>query len=442
MDRANGNTNTMTDRPLVINEPEAMHFQVHRSTLVDPRILELEQRRIFDVCWIYVGHESEVRAPGDFRTRTLCGRPVILCRDSQNNVRVFLNTCRHRGTVVCREPEGNATYYVCFYHGWTYDRDGNLDRVPGQSAYPPSFSKSDFGLKEPPRIAAYRGFVFLNFDRDAMPLEQYLAGAKEYIDLIIDQSPSGQMEVIQGTQEYDIRANWKLLVENSFDDYHLLTTHSTWLDYLRNSGVEMKRPEQGHMLPAHGVGKDLGNGHAVIDNVNFRGRPVARWIPIYGEAAKPELERIRAELVARLGEQRAARVADTNRNLVVFPNLVLNDGSSVTIRTFHPLAADRMHVRAWALGPREETPTARAVRLDSFLTFYGPGGFATPDDIEALESVQAGLGAYREVQWSVMTRGMAKDGEQLNTDELHLRAFWIQWDKLMRKMGPDRTGTA
>ena len=426
----------MNETTWVINEPEAMHFAVNRVTLVDPRVLELEQRLIFDVCWIYVGHESEVRAPGDFRTRTICGRPVIFCRDSSNVVRVFLNTCRHRGTVVCREAEGNAKHFTCFYHGWTYDRNGALYGLPGQTAYPPSFDRSKFALQEPPGVASYRGFVFINFDAKAMPLEDYLAGAKEYIDLIIDQSPSGEMQVIPGAQEYDIRANWKLLVENSFDDYHLLSTHSTWLNYLKNSGVEMKRPDEGHLLPAHGVGKVLGNGHAVIDNINFRGRPVARWIPIYGEAAKPEIERIRAELVVRLGEARAARVADTNRNRVVFPNLVLNDGSSVTIRTFQPLAPDRMQVRACALGPREESASARAVRLDSFLTFYGPGGFATPDDIEALESVQTGVSSYREIPWSVMTRGMAKQGEQLNTDELHLREFWIQWDKLMRGERP------
>ena len=126
-------------------------------------------------------------------------------------------------------------------------------------------------------------------------------------------------------------------------------------------------------------------------------------------------------------------MADTNRNLLVFPNLVINDGSSVTVRYFEPRAADLMVVRACALGPKEETLVARAVRLDSFLTFYGPGGFATPDDIEALESVQAGMASYREIPWSVMTRGMAKEGEQLNTDERHLREFWIQWDKLMRE---------
>jgi len=423
----------------VINDPAAHDFRVHRGALADPQVLDLERERVFDRCWIYVGHESEVVSPGDFRTRNVCGRPIILARDSKARVRVFLNVCRHRGAVVCREVSGNAKGYFCFYHGWSYDRDGNLDGVPGQASYPATFDRSQLGLAEPAHVDSYRGFVFLCFDPAAMPLADYLAGAKEYIDLIVDQSPTGEMEVIRGVQEYDIRANWKLLVENSFDDYHLMTTHSTWLNYMKSSGVEIKRPEKGHLMPSHGVGKTLGNGHAVIDNENFRGRPVAKWIPLYGEEAKPEIDRLRAELVERLGEARARSVADTNRNLVVFPNLVLNDGSSVTIRTFYPLAADRMQVRAWALGPKGESAKARAIRLDSFLTFYGPGGFATPDDVEALEAVQQGLATWREVPWSVMTRGMDKEGEQLNTDELHLRAFWIRWKELMEQ---DTTATS
>ncbi|MEP7208370.1 MAG: aromatic ring-hydroxylating dioxygenase subunit alpha [Casimicrobiaceae bacterium] len=415
----------------VINDPAALDFRVHRGALAEPAVLERERERIFDRCWIYVGHDSEVTAPGDFRTRHVAGRPVIFTRDSQNRIRVFLNSCRHRGAMVCREPAGNARGYLCFYHGWSYDRDGNLDGVPGQASYPDSFDRCKLGLAEPPRVDSYRGLVFMSFDANVAPLPDYLAGAREYIDLVADQSPTGEMEVIRGVQEYDIRANWKLLVENSFDDYHLMSTHSTWLNYMKSSGVEIKKAAKGHLMPSHGIGRALGNGHAVIDNENFRGRPVAKWIPLYGEDAKPEIERIRAELVARLGEERARRVADTNRNLVVFPNLVINDGSSVTIRTFWPLAADRMQVRAWALGPKGESAKARAIRLDSFLTFYGPGGFATPDDVEALESVQSGLATWREVPWSVMTRGMAKDGEQLNTDELHLRAFWLRWAELM-----------
>jgi p-cumate 2,3-dioxygenase alpha subunit len=431
----------MNDVQFVVNDPAKLDFRVHRAAMVDAQVLEREMRRIFDVCWIYVGHESEVRAPGDFVTRTLCGRPILFCRDSTGSIRVFLNVCRHRGAVVCRERSGNAKGYHCFYHGWSYDRDGRLDGVPGQSSYPASFDRSALGLAPPPHVDAYRGFVFLSFDPGAQPLHDYLAGAKEYLDLVAEQSPTGEMEVIRGTQEYAIRANWKLLVENSFDDYHLMSTHKTWLDYMKSSGVQIPRTPKGHVMPAHGVGKALGNGHAVIDNENFRGRPVAKWIPVYGEDAKAEIDRIRAEVFARLGDERARRVCDTNRNLVIFPNLVVNDGSSVTIRTFHPTAPDRMEVTAWALGPKDESAKARAIRLDSFLTFYGPGGFATPDDVEALESVQQGLQAWREVPWSVMTRGIDKQGEQLNTDELHLREFWIRWERYMTP-GPSPEGEA
>ena len=141
---------------------------------------------------------------------------------------------------------------------------------------------------------------------------------------------------------------------------------------------------------------------------------------------------MRNELVQRLGSARAARVADTNRNLCIFPNLVINDGSSVTVRHFYPIAPDRMHVTAWALGPVEETEAQRARRLHAFLTFYGPGGFATPDDVAALEAAQLGFAAWREVPWSDLSRGMAKASDaQLATDEGHLRVFWRKWRELM-----------
>ena len=82
-----------------------------------------------------------------------------------------------------------------------------------------------------PRFEQYKGFWFVCFDRSAPSLDTYLSGAKEYIDLVVDQSQSQEMEIVTGVQEYDVEANWKLLVENSFDDYHLHSTHSTWLEY-------------------------------------------------------------------------------------------------------------------------------------------------------------------------------------------------------------------
>jgi p-cumate 2,3-dioxygenase alpha subunit len=416
--------------PLVRESREPMSFSVNREVFVSREILEREQRAVFDRCWIYVGHASELRNAGDFKTRWVAGRPVIFCRDRDAKVRCLINSCRHRGSIVCREREGNARNFYCMYHGWTYNTDGTLRNVPGEDAYPPGFDKSAMGLAPVPRLESYRDFYFASFDRDAVDLATYLAGAKPYIDLVVDQSPSGRMEIVSGVQEYDIKANWKLLVENSVDDYHLIATHATWLNYMRNSGVNMT-PPKGQLLPTKGLGKDLGNGHLTTDNPNYRGRPVARWISVYGEDAKADIEAIRAELVARLGEARAARVADTNRNLAIFPNLVINDGSSVTVRSFTPVAPDLMHVTAWALGPVEETEAQRARRLHAFLTFYGPGGFATPDDVAALENAQAGYASWREVPWNDLSRGMGKNDDPTNTDEEHLRVFWRRWNELM-----------
>jgi len=430
LDRPNANGHANGNGRLVVEDLENLTFSVHRKVFVSPDILEQENRAIFDKCWVYVGHASELKNPGDFRTRSVAGRPIIFCRDREGQVRALFNVCRHRGAIVCREREGNARQFYCIYHGWTYNCDGSIRRIPGDDAYPPGYDKEGKGLVAVPRLEHYKDFYFANLDPEAVDLETYLAGAKDYIDLVVDQSPSGKMEIISGVQEYDIKANWKLLVENSVDDYHLVTTHSTWLNYMRNSGVNVT-PAKGHMLPTKGFGKDLGNGHLTTDNPNYRGRPVARWISVYGEEAKADIDAIRKELVERLGEARAARVADTNRNLCIFPNLVINDGSSVTVRHFTPVAPDLMHVTAWALGPVEETEAQRARRLHAFLTFYGPGGFATPDDVAALELAQQGYAAWREVPWTDLSRGMGSSQEQLATDEGHLRVFWRKWNAMM-----------
>ena len=417
----------------IVDDREKGIFLLDRSVHVSEDVLREEMRKIFAKCWIYVGHGSELKKPGDFVTRKVAGRPVIFARDQKGEVRCHFNTCRHRGAIVCADRSGNARRFMCVYHGWIYGNDGQLARVPGEDAYTEAFDKAELGLRGPAKFESYRDFWFLNLDPNAPALVDYLGKTTEYLDLVIDQSPSGQMEVLPGTQEYDVAANWKLMVENSVDDYHLPSTHSTWLNFMKNSGVRVEPPkEAGLVLPTKGLAIDLGNGHFTTDNVNFRGRPVAAWIPLYGDAAKPEMEAIRAELVARLGPERATRVADTNRNLVIFPNLVINDGSSVTIRTFYPNGVDKMHVTAWALGPVEESESARARRLDAFLTFYGPGGFATPDDVEALEMVQKGLANWEDDRWSEMSRGMGhEDGEQLNSDEFHLRLFWRKWNDMM-----------
>ena len=232
------------------------------------------------------------------------------------------------------------------------------------------------------------------------------------------------MEIVSGAQEYLIRANWKLLVENSYDGYHATNTHSTYMDYLKNTNGGLSN------VRLEGNGIDLGNGHGAIEYTGPWGRPVAQWIPMWGEEGREEVDQIRIELTARVGEERATRIADYNRNLGIFPNLVVNDIMAVTIRTFYPVSPDHLLVNAWALAPKGESPRARRFRLHNFLEFLGPGGFATPDDVEALEQCQRGFQNMREMPWSDISKGLGRD-VPAHDDEAHIRSFWTEWSSKM-----------
>jgi p-cumate 2,3-dioxygenase alpha subunit len=232
------------------------------------------------------------------------------------------------------------------------------------------------------------------------------------------------MEIVGGTQAYSMRANWKMLVENSFDGYHGVPTHQRYFNFLVETGIE---PREGMRIM--GMAKALGNGHAVIEYGSLWGRPIARWVPAFGEAKKAEMEAVRKAFEDRFGVERTHRMTQMSRNLLIFPNLIINDIMAITVRTFFPVSPNYMEVNAWALAPKEESPENRALRLDNFLTFLGPGGFATPDDVEMLESNQRGF-ANREVEWSDMSRGM-KRAQPLPTDELQLRTFWRRWHELI-----------
>lgn len=408
-------------RPLVVDDQVNQTFRVHRTAMTSPEVHRAEIERIFATSWLYVGHESEIPNPGDFVRRPLAGRPIFMVRGAKTgNINVFHNSCTHRGALVCRKDAGTAKVFSCFYHAWSFDTEGRLKGVPDREAYSGGLNFEELGLKRVARVESYRGFVFASFDPDIVDLPTYLAGARDYLDLVID-GCGGDVEITRGTNEYSFDANWKLLVENSVDGYHAQSTHDTYFKYLVSLGTDMQGGVQGRAV-------DLGNGHAVIEYSSPWGRPVAKWEPLFGEHARGEIERLRAELVDRYGEERAHRMAEVNRNMLIYPNLVVNDIMAVTVRTMFPAAPDRVDVTAWQLAPADELPTLRRRRLDSFLTFLGPGGFATPDDIEALESCQQGF-AGGGVEWNDISRGMGR-GPVAN-DEAQMRAFWRHWQQQM-----------
>ena len=417
----------MEIKSLIIDDRRRGRFKVHRSSMTSLELFQKESRLIFDRCWIYLGHESEVENRGNYRRRTVAGRPLFFARGRDGQVRVFLNTCPHRGAVICRRDEGNSEVFQCFYHAWTFNTDGELIGVPGDDAYGPYFDRKELGLKAPPRVDSYRGFIFVSFNPYVEDLVTYLSDAKEYIDLIVDQTEEG-MRVVAGSNKYTMKANWKLLVENSLDGYHLVPTHQTYLNYLSSLNPDGSGGPNVSRLP--GAARALGNGHCVVESPVRSGRPIAHWHPLYGEEAREPMARVRQRLVEKYGEERTYRMADSSRNLIIYPNLVINDIMAITIRYFEPLAPDEIAVTAWHLVPREESEAILARRLDSFLTFLGPGGFATPDDVEALESCQIGFKAT-ENQWSDISRGMLNPNPS-STDELQMRGFWRQWHANMQ----------
>jgi p-cumate 2,3-dioxygenase alpha subunit len=222
---------------LIIDRPGEGIFKVHRSSMTSQEVLDLEWERIFEQCWLYLGHESEVPDPGDYRRRTVAGRPLFFNRDRDGQIRVFLNTCPHRGALICRQDAGNAQVFQCFYHAWSFNTRGELRGVPDEAGYGEGFDKKALGLKPPPRAENYRGFYFVSFNPEIEDLPTYLAGAKEYLDLIVDQTEIG-LRTVRGSNKYHIKANWKLLVENSLDGYHVFPTHQTYYpnDEIRDGG--------------------------------------------------------------------------------------------------------------------------------------------------------------------------------------------------------------
>ena len=412
------------DKLIFENEDRGI-FRVHRSTMTSEEILALEQERIFDKCWLYLGHESEIEKPGDFVQREVNGRPLILVRGSDGQVRVFHNSCTHWGAKFCRVEHGNAESFQCFYHAWTFSNQGELIGVPDAAGYSKGFDRSELGLKSV-RLDTYRGLYFVTFNPNPEPLRDYLAGATEIIDLILDQAETG-MRMIAGTQVYTARANWKLLSMNSLDSYHGQPLHATYFDFInRYKHVNPGAPLIG---PRPGGARSLGNGHAV-DEVTVTGIPrLMNWHPMYGESARPEMERIRARVMARFGEERGRRIADGYRLFLIYPNFAFHDATAISLRYFEPAGVDTVRIRVSTIGPKEESKEQLERRLKNFVSFFGPAGLAHPDDLEAIESAQAGFSS-KEVEWLDYSRGLHREPQPL--DELQMRVFWRQWRAHMK----------
>ena len=141
---------------------------ISREIFVSPELYREELDKLFTRAWLFVGHESLIPKPGDFFVSRMGEELVILCRDAQGAVHVFLNSCRHRGMKVCRYEQGNTSLFVCPYHSWSYTTDGKLQGVPLYRAlYEGTLNRDEWSLIEVPKLALYHGTVWASWDPEA-----------------------------------------------------------------------------------------------------------------------------------------------------------------------------------------------------------------------------------------------------------------------------------
>lgn len=399
--------------------------RVHGSVYTDPRVFADEVARIWNRGWVYVGHTSEVAQPGDYRQTWLGTQAAILSRDKQGEVHVLLNRCSHRGAQVCDQPQGNSSNFRCPYHGWTFSNSGALLGFPYHTGYGGEVQKKDLGLGRA-EVGIYRGFVFARLDRGGPPLLEHLGNAAEGIDRFVEFSPVGELQMSAGWIKHDIRANWKILLENETDGYHPGFVHKSIFSVVPTGLADVFADKSAATV------RDLGGGHTELDlrdEYADMGRPLS-WL-----GSTPEkLAEYVADLTAARGEEKAAKMLEAGPpHVMVFPNLFL---AELSVHWFQPVAVDRTVQHATvAQFAGAETFNRRIIRKAEGT--IGPAGLLQADDAEMYERVHRGVTAGLP-EWVILKRGLHREQREPggvvvsnSTDETPLRGIWRHYREVM-----------
>ena len=192
----------------------------------DPQIFALEQAKIFEDMWFCAARGSDLPTPGSFRTVQVGSESVIVSRNRKGEVRAFLNVCRHRGARICTVESGSvARAFQCSYHAWTYDLDGKLIAAPNLTKMP-DVDRFDYGLRRV-CVREWLGYVWVSLadeppDFEATVLQEVVDRLGEVTNL--DHYQVGSLAVGRRIV-YDVKANWKLIIENFMECYHCATIH-------------------------------------------------------------------------------------------------------------------------------------------------------------------------------------------------------------------------
>lgn len=185
----------------------------------DPNVFQTELEQLFYRNWLCLGREEDLPDTGDYFTRKVGQESVLVVRGLTGEVRGFYNLCRHRGTRVAPGPGGTGAHsFACPYHAWTYGLDGRLLSARDLQSQP-DFDRGEYGL-HPIRVAAAAGFLWGHLEPQGAPLRDSLGPFLERFDRF----PLSDLR-LGGRKEYDVAANWKILVENFSECYHCAPVH-------------------------------------------------------------------------------------------------------------------------------------------------------------------------------------------------------------------------
>ncbi|MDQ2649295.1 MAG: aromatic ring-hydroxylating dioxygenase subunit alpha [Actinomycetota bacterium] len=194
---------------------------VPAARYADPGFAALETDAVFGKSWLMVAHTDELPEPGSYRRLDQVQRPVILVRAEDGSVKAFYNTCKHRGSALLLDDAGTTgKRLTCPYHNWVYSLDGELVGYPEQNNF--SDLDRDCLALTTIRCETWGPLVFINFDPDAGPLEEFLGQVAKDLSEIADMD--GRLRLITHNQR-PVPVNWKIPVDANIETYHVNYVH-------------------------------------------------------------------------------------------------------------------------------------------------------------------------------------------------------------------------
>jgi phenylpropionate dioxygenase-like ring-hydroxylating dioxygenase large terminal subunit len=419
--------------------------KVRREVYVDPDIFELEMKRIYGRSWIYVGHESQIPAVGDYTTSLVGKQEVILVRASDGKPHVLYNRCPHKGAQVVPPGCGKVDkFFRCPYHAWTFKLDGSMLSAPLRGGYEGTCfnaASDEFWMRRVAQVASYRGFVFANLSEGGPDLVTFLGGAKAAIDNLCDRSPVGEVEVAGGVFRVWQNSNWKVFYENLHDTMHAAVTHESSVVAAR----EEFESEDGERMPfvlhiMAGNGEPYKFWEQLQLHAFDNGHGYMEGIFDSGAADKDPVTRAHYECLAEAhGEERAREILGMN----LHNTIIYGSGSPHTVfqqfRVIRPVAVNRTMVEIYTFRLKG-VPDAVFERAITYANVINsPSSNVMPDDVEVYTRVQKG-NQLDAGGWVSMHRYHGKDraieGGQVSvngTSELPMRNQFVAWKALMTR---------